>query len=68
MDRAVARAVRLGCSPAEAVAAATSTPAGLIGLEDVGRIEPGYRADLVALDEELAVTGVWRGGVRVAGG
>lgn len=59
MDRALARSVRLGMSPVDAVACATATPAAAAGLDDVGRIEPGLRANLVALDDDFAVTRVW---------
>jgi hypothetical protein len=41
--------VELGLSPAEAIAAATSGPAGFLGLEQVGTIEAGKAADLVML-------------------
>jgi N-acetylglucosamine-6-phosphate deacetylase len=54
MDRAVRTLVReAGASPAEALAAASATPARLLGLDDRGRIEPGTRADLVLLDQGL---------------
>jgi N-acetylglucosamine-6-phosphate deacetylase len=39
-----------GCSPAEAVATATTTPARLIGDEHRGRLDAGCRGDLVLLD------------------
>jgi N-acetylglucosamine-6-phosphate deacetylase len=44
---------------------ATATPAGLLRLSDRGRIRPGARADLVALDGGLAVVAVWQGGQRI---
>ena len=47
----------------DAVRSASATPAGLLGLGDeVGRLEPGLRADLLLLDAELAVTEVVRSG------
>jgi N-acetylglucosamine-6-phosphate deacetylase len=49
----------------DAVRAASTTPAELLGLRDRGRIEPGARADLVALDEELRVEAVWIAGRQV---
>jgi imidazolonepropionase-like amidohydrolase len=42
--------VRAGLTPVEALRAATSTNAALLGLEhEIGRIETGYAADLVAV-------------------
>ena len=55
MDRAVANTVgAAGVALAEAVAAASTTPARLLGLADRGAIAPGRRADLVALDARSA--------------
>jgi N-acetylglucosamine-6-phosphate deacetylase len=48
--------------PVAAVAAATATPAALLGLDDRGRLAPGLRADLVVLDEDWRVRRVMRGG------
>jgi N-acetylglucosamine-6-phosphate deacetylase len=63
MDRAVANTVTVGeISLADAVTAASTTPAALLGLDDRGTIAPGRRADLVALDDRLAVETVWIGG------
>ncbi len=40
-----------GLTPAEALAAATTAPRNLLGLDsEVGRIAPGYSADLIAVD------------------
>jgi imidazolonepropionase len=41
---------RLGLSPAEALCAATANAAHVLGLDDVGRLAPGYRADVLVLD------------------
>ncbi len=41
-----------GMPPAEALEAATVNAADLLGLDDVGRIAEGYRADLVVLDAD----------------
>lgn len=47
----------------EAVAALTSVPAGALGLGDrLGRLAPGFAADLVALSPSLEVERVWGGG------
>ena len=63
MDRAVRFAVQVAGLPLDAVVeAASATPARLLGLPDVGAIEPGRRADLVHLDEDLHVVAVMRAG------
>jgi imidazolonepropionase len=41
---------RLGLSPAEALGACTANAAHVLGLEDIGRLAPGYRADVLVLD------------------
>jgi imidazolonepropionase len=41
---------RLGLSPAEALSACTANAAHVLGLNDVGRLAPGYRADVLVLD------------------
>jgi N-acetylglucosamine-6-phosphate deacetylase len=44
-----------GCSLQAALPALTSTPAGVLGLTDRGRLAPGAIADLVFLDDDLEV-------------
>jgi N-acetylglucosamine-6-phosphate deacetylase len=51
-----------GVDPVAAVAAATSTPAALLGLDDRGSLATGLRADLVVLDREWRVRQVMRRG------
>jgi imidazolonepropionase-like amidohydrolase len=42
--------VKAGMTPAQALAAATTTAAGLLGVSDrLGRVAPGYLADIVAV-------------------
>ncbi len=41
---------RLGLSPAEALCACTANAAYVLGLQDVGRLAPGYMADVLLLD------------------
>jgi alpha-D-ribose 1-methylphosphonate 5-triphosphate diphosphatase PhnM len=46
---------------------AATIPADAVGLPDRGRIAPGMRADLVALDSSsLTVRAVWLGGEPVS--
>lgn len=45
----VARWVQFGLKPAEAIVAATSRPAELLGLRDLGTLAPGKSADFVVL-------------------
>ena len=54
--------VELGVPIVEAVAAVTSTPARLLGRDDVGVLRVGAAADLVVLDDAFAVDSVWVGG------
>ncbi|MFJ4076460.1 N-acetylglucosamine-6-phosphate deacetylase [Curtobacterium sp. PhB137] len=63
-DVALRNAVSLaGRTLPEAVAALTSVPAAALGLGDrLGRLAPGYAADLVALSPALEVQRVWGGG------
>ena len=65
MATAVRNTVRLVGVPLEEAARMASTyPAEFLGLADtLGRIAPGYRADLVALDADLMVRATWLGGV-----
>jgi N-acetylglucosamine-6-phosphate deacetylase len=66
MDRAVAHTVTgAQIAVADAVAAASTTPARLLGMVDRGVIAPGRRADLVALGPSLAVETVWIAGRKV---
>jgi N-acetylglucosamine-6-phosphate deacetylase len=51
---------------ADALMMATLTPARLLRVDDrIGRLRPGYRADLVHLTDDLEVAGVWTGGRRL---
>jgi len=69
MIDAVQRVVALGVAPAAAVRCGASNAANAINASSYGRIAPGARADLLALDPStLAVRGVWIGGEAVAPG
>ena len=66
-DAALRNAVqRAGVPLVDAVQAASTTPARLLGLTDRGRIEVGARADLVALGPDLTVQRTWVAGRSAA--
>jgi imidazolonepropionase len=69
MSLCVALAVReMGMSPAEAVYAATRRGAEALGRDDVGRLSPGARADLVLFDAPTHVHLAYRPGVPLVAG
>ena len=61
----VRRAVFFGIPLEDAVYAASTAPARVIGAEKAGSIEVGHSADLVVLDEQLQVKAVYVDGERV---
>ena len=67
MATAVRNCVRLlGLSLEQALRLASVNPAAFLALE-VGRLAPGYRADMVALDpEQVAVQRTWIAGVETS--
>jgi len=66
MDVALRRAVQaLGVPMVDAARAAATTPAGVLGLR-TGAVEPGLDADLVVLDDALAVRSVMVRGAWVS--
>ena len=66
MAAAVRYAVQVAGVPIEdVVRAATASPAALHGLDRVGALRPGFDADLVVLDDDLAVQRVMRKGAWV---
>ena len=69
MIEAVRNAVALlGISLVDALIMASRTPAAFLGLEsELGRIAPGYRADLVAFNPNFEIVGTWIGGVGSMG-
>jgi imidazolonepropionase-like amidohydrolase len=68
----LARWVQLGLAPAQAIVAATKTPAELMGITDLGTLGPGMRASFIVLDrnplEDIrntrAIADVYLDGVR----
>ena len=65
MATAVRNAVSLlGLDIAEAARMASEYPAEFLGLgHELGRIAPGYRANLVLMDEEFQVQSTWIEGI-----
>ena len=56
----------VGVPLADAVTAASRTPAAVLGLTEVGALEAGRRADLLAVDDGFQPVCVLRAGRRVA--
>lgn len=73
LHREIELLVQAGLQPVEALASATSVPAGAFGLDDRGRIAPGLRADLLLVDGDpttditatRSIVAIWKGGRRV---
>jgi N-acetylglucosamine-6-phosphate deacetylase len=63
---AVRTAASAGVPLGVALAAATSTPAEAVGRADLGCLEPGARADVIAFGPSLDVQQVWVGGELAA--
>jgi N-acetylglucosamine-6-phosphate deacetylase len=66
LDDAVRNLVAAGIPLHQAVAAASTNPADLLGATDRGRIAAGQRADLLELDPDLHVQRVMHAGVWAA--
>jgi N-acetylglucosamine-6-phosphate deacetylase len=63
MDDMVRRAIAAGLPVTEVAAAASTTPARVLGLDDrVGALRPGLEADLVVCDEHFQLRAVMAGG------
>lgn len=68
MMDAVRNTVQLcGVSLADAATMASKTPAQMLGLAgDMGSIEPGQMADLVAVNEQLSIAALWQHGLPIS--
>jgi N-acetylglucosamine-6-phosphate deacetylase len=64
MPEAIRDLMRLGATLEQAVDAATRVPARAARRSDVGRLEPGARADVVVLEGDVEVTRVLVEGVE----
>jgi len=65
LDADIGHTVDAGVDLLDAVRAATRTPADALGLDDVGRFEPGAYADFVVLGHDLRTRATWLGGRQV---
>jgi N-acetylglucosamine-6-phosphate deacetylase len=67
MDAVLRRAIAAGLPVCDAVAAASSTPARVLGIDDrVGALSPGLHADLVVCDQDFRLRAVMRQGQWLA--
>ena len=64
-DRLVRTCVQAGIPMADAVKMITQTPAAILGLENKGRLEPGFDADIVIFDEDIQLKAVFLQGEKV---
>jgi N-acetylglucosamine-6-phosphate deacetylase len=64
MAAAVRNVVSFGIPMTDALVMASRTPARFLSRTDLGRIVPGARADLVALDANGFATQTWIAGER----
>jgi adenine deaminase len=68
MDYLIRKAVKNGADPIHAIKMVTKQPAEYFGLRNSGAIAPGYKADLVLLDnlQNAQVKAVYKDGLLVA--
>lgn len=65
LDRAIRNIVEIGLPVADALVAATRTPADVLGRPDLGRIQRGACADLVWWSDDLRPVRTWISGTEV---
>ena len=65
MDNALKNLVGIGIPLKDAVRTMTYNPARAVGLHKMGAILPGYSADLVIMDDELNIEGIYVRGEQV---
>lgn len=63
----IEKAIQLGLNPIKAIKMATYNTATTYGLKNLGAIAPGYKADLVILDnlEQVKVNSVYKDGISI---
>jgi N-acetylglucosamine-6-phosphate deacetylase len=62
LDAAVRNVVQVGLTVVDALDLVSASPARALGRDDLGRLGPGRRADVVVLDDRLEVRSVLVGG------
>ena len=67
MIESVRNLVQLGASLEAALSAATEVPARIACRDDVGHLQPGARADVVVLDDNVEIVRVLAGGADALG-
>nr|WP_231582247.1 amidohydrolase family protein [Puniceibacterium sp. IMCC21224] len=65
LPQALRNLIGLGVPLDNALAMATAAPAAAIGRTDLGHIKVGGGADLVHLDDHMALQAVWQGGTSL---
>ena len=65
LDKAIKNLFEHGYDLSEVIGSATKNPAELLGLNDRGVLEPGYRGDLCLLDNEMNVVATYVRGEQV---
>ncbi len=67
IDYNVRRSIELGIPPVKAIKMATINTARCYGLREIGAVAPGYRADMVVLNdlEDVNIHSVYSAGTRV---
>ena len=62
MIEAVRNLHALGVPLAQAIEAASTVPARVVGISTIGRLDAGWPADVVVLDDNLRIDRVFVGG------
>ncbi|EAG4094928.1 N-acetylglucosamine-6-phosphate deacetylase, partial [Listeria monocytogenes] len=62
MNKSLRLSNEFGINLQDTIQMATSTPADILGMKNLGRIEKGYSADLVLLDKKFEVLSTWING------
>ncbi|HLQ73302.1 MAG TPA: adenine deaminase C-terminal domain-containing protein [Bacillota bacterium] len=70
MNEVIRRAIAVGVDPVEAIQMTTINPAQHFGLDDVGFLAPGKRANIAIIDDlnEMTINSVYLNGVKASEG